>query len=253
MAPGADPVASWSSVTAPVLVVGRGVRPEAVNAAACTAAGLGVLHRRSGGGPVLWDAGLLALDVVLPPDHPLADRDVTRAYAWIGMAIARALRALDVPATAISLTDARVAQARSDAVSLLAARACFGGISPFEVIGPDGRKCVGLSQVRRRQGALFQCGIALEFDAGSLARALAPDPADSGRLADALRLRACGVREYQPRLTHAAVIASVEQALLAQVGVQLRGDELSAGEIARQAALAVGSVAGDAAWPTGTA
>ncbi len=216
MAPGADPVASWSAVTTPVLVVGRGVRPEAINTAACTAAGIDIVHRRSGGGPVLWDAGLLALDVVLPADHPLADRDVTRAYAWIGTAIAHALRALEVPATAISLADARVAQARTDAVSLLAARACFGAISPFEVIAPDGRKCVGLSQVRRRQGALFQCGIALECDTRGLAVCLSPDPADTDRLADALAARACGVHEYQPSLTHAEVIASVEQALAAR-------------------------------------
>ena len=130
-----------------MLVIGRGVRPGEINLAACRAAGLAVLARRSGGGPVLWDAGLLALDVVLPPGHPLAERDVTRAYAWLGTAVARALAGLGVPAAAIPLAEARAAQARTDPASRLAARSCFGGISPFEVVDPAGRKLVGLAQV----------------------------------------------------------------------------------------------------------
>ena len=243
MVPGAAPVASWSTVTERVLVVGRGARSEAISTAGCRAAGIGIVHRRSGGGPVLWDAGLLGLDVVLPPAHPLADRDVARAYAWIGMAIASALRTLGVPATAIPLAAARVAQARTDPLHLLAARACFGGISPFEVIGPDGRKCVGLSQVRRPQGTIFQCGIALDFDPRTLARALSPEPADTDALDAAFAACAGGIRAYQPDLTDAAVIAAIEAAFVTELGVRLRTDAPTAPEIAHENVLAVSLVA----------
>jgi lipoate-protein ligase A len=239
MVPGSDPVASWSTVTEPVLVVGRGARANAINTDACTKAGIRLVHRRSGGGPVLWDAGLLALDVVLPAEHPLADRDVTRAYAWIGAALAQAVRALGIPATSIPLPDARAAQARTDPASLLAARACFGGISPFEVVGPDGGKLVGLSQVRRHEGTIFQCGIALEFDAATLARLLAVDPADAAALTDALGARARGLRASRPELTNRTVIAAVEDALVDQLDIGMSPGHLTAPEAARQDALAL--------------
>jgi len=226
-------VASWSTVAEPVLVIGRGVRPGEVNLASCRAAGLAVLARRSGGGPVLWDAGLLALDVVLPPGHPLAERDVTRAYAWLGTAIARALAGLGVPATAIPLAEARAAQARADPASRLAARSCFGGITPFEVVDPAGRKLVGLAQCRRAAGTIFQGGIALEFDAPGLGTALGRDAADAAALSTALDARVVTVHAYRPELTARQVVVAVEAELVGALGIALepaspRPDELDA-------------------------
>ena len=91
MADVGPPVTSWSTVTRPCLVLGRTGRPAGVNAAHAAAAGIEVVERRSGGQPVLWDAGLLSLDVVLPPGHALAGRDVTLAYRWLGDALANGL------------------------------------------------------------------------------------------------------------------------------------------------------------------
>jgi len=221
-----------------VLVVGRGVRPEEINAPACAAQGVPIVHRRSGGGPVLWDAGLLSVDVVLPPGHLLADRDVTRAYAWLGSAVATALGGLGIPASAIPLADARAAQARTDPTSRLAARACFGGISPFEVVTPEERKLVGLAQARRAQGTLFQCGIALEFDADRLAALLAHDAADRNALAAALRARVAAIDEYAPALAAAEVIGAVEAQLAAAHGIGFAPDALRPDELAAQAELA---------------
>jgi lipoate-protein ligase A len=244
LGPDDPPVISWSAVAAPVLVAGRGVRPAEINDAACRAAGIAVLHRRSGGGPVLWDAGLVSCDVVLPPGHPLADRDVTRAYAWLGEAVAAALGGLGVPATAIPLAAARAAQARSDPTSRTAARACFGGVSPFEVLDAEGRKLVGLAQARRAAGTIFQCGIALSFDARGLAAALGRDAADSAALAAALEARVASVRAYVPGLGATEVIAGVEAELVGRLGVGLAPGTLRPDELAAQAALAASVVAG---------
>jgi len=244
MGPDEAPVASWSTVDRPVLVVGRGVRPEEINVAACRAAGLPVLHRRSGGGPVLWDTGLVALDVVLPPGHPLADRDVTRAYAWLGTAVAAALTGLGVTGTAIPLADARTAQARTDQTSRLAARACFGGISPFEVVDRDGRKLAGLAQVRRTQGTIFQCGIALAFDAAGLAVVLGHDDAEVAALVTALEARVTSVRAARAALTADEVVAAVEAALVATLGITLVPARLRPDELAAQARLATTVIAG---------
>lgn len=251
LGPDDAPVASWSTTTAPVLVVGRGVRPEEIDAAACARLGIPIVHRRSGGGPVLWDAGLLSLDVVLPPGHPLADRDVTRAYAWLGTAVATALAGLGVPASAIPLADARSTQRRTDPTSLLAARACFGGMSPFEVVTPDQRKLVGLAQVRRAGGTIFQCGIALAFDAARLAALLAHDAADRTALAAALRQRVAALREWAPALTIPAVVDAVEQALAAAHGIEFRADDLREDERAAQRGLATTLVAGATRPATG--
>jgi lipoate-protein ligase A len=227
-------------VDAPALVVGRGVRDGELNLAACRAAGLEVISRRSGGGPVLWDAGLLALDVVLPPGHPLADRDVTLAYRWLGAAVASALTGLGVPAAAIPLADARAAQARTDPITRLASRACFGGLSPFEVVDPAGRKLAGLAQVRRGVGTIFQCGIALEFDTAGLAVALGRDRGDADALGAALAARVASVHAVRPGLRADEVIAAVEAELARALGIRLLPAALRPDELEAQARIAAG-------------
>jgi lipoate-protein ligase A len=238
-------VVSWSTVTAPALVVGRGVGRADVNEDWCAAQGIPVVQRRSGGGPVLWDRGLLSLDVVLPPGHPLADRDVTRAYAWLGEALASGLRKLGAPVASVPLAAARDLQSRGDPASLAAARACFGGVSPFEILGPDRRKCVGLAQVRRTAGTIFQCGIAIGFDAGRLAQALAGDDADTTALRDALERRVVALDELVPGITAADIVGAVDRALTDAVGVPLAPGPLRPAELEAQSRIAAALATSD--------
>jgi lipoate-protein ligase A len=247
LGPGDPPIISWSTVTAPVLVVGRGVRPGDIDAAWCAHNGIPVLQRRSGGGPVLWDRDLLGLDVVVPPGHPLAEHDVTRAYAWLGAAVASGLTALGAPVASVPLAEARRLQARQDPVSRAAVRACFGGVSPFEVLAPDLRKCVGLAQARRAAGTLFQCGIALGFDADALAHALGRDDAAIAMLRRALGERVVGLTDLVPGVTAAAVVGAVEDALTRAVGVALTPDDMRPDERGAQSRLAATLAAPDPA------
>jgi lipoate-protein ligase A len=214
MGPDGRPMLSWSTVTAPGLVLGRhAVAPE-VDPAAVAAEGVEVLTRSSGGGPVLWDRDLLALDVVLPRGHRLAPDDVVAAYRWLGAALADALTALGVPdVELLTVARARAAQAAPGP----AADACFGGLSPWEVLA-RGRKVVGLSQTRRRTGALLQAGVPLGLDAARLARLLGRDPA----WARGLAATAAGVRDLAPDVTAEDVIEAVEAMLAVREGVALR-------------------------------
>jgi lipoate-protein ligase A len=214
-------VLSWSTVTAPGLVLGRHAVDPELDRDAVAAEGVPVLKRTSGGGPVLWDGDLVALDVVLPRGHRLAADDVVLAYRWLGEALADALRALGVPdVEVVDVARARAAKAAPGP----AADACFGGLSPWEVLAA-GRKVVGLSQTRRRPGALLQAGIPLRLDAARLARLLGRAPA----WADGLAATAAGLRELAPDVTADDVVAAADAAIAAREGVRYSARSASPG------------------------
>jgi lipoate-protein ligase A len=178
----------WWLVDDEALVLGRGSKVTA-DAAACETAGVSVVRRFSGGGPVLWGPDLLALDVLIPKGHVLDSDDVARSYRWLGEALAAAITELGIPAHALPPSHVRAA---ADGMGALA---CYASLSPWEVV-TGGRKVVGLSQVRRRSGTLLQAGILLDIDAGRLAGLLDLDAATREILADTLALRATGLRGH---------------------------------------------------------
>jgi lipoate---protein ligase len=220
MRPGGPAVLSWSRVDAPALVLGRSSGEPSLNWAATAEEGVTVVRRTSGGGPVLWDRDLLALDVVLPPGHPLAVRDVVLAYRWLGEAFAAALRTCGVDD--VEVVSVERARARRPGA---AADACFGGLSPFEVTA-GGRKVLGLSQARRAQGTLLQAGVPLLLDADRLAHLLGRDTP----FAHALARDAAGVMELAPAITADRLIAAVDAEITDRCEVTLRGDTVLAAE-----------------------
>ena len=213
MEQGAAPVLSWSTVSAPALVLGRLATDPPLDREAIAAEGVAVVRRSSGGGPVLWDEHLVALDVVLPRGHALAVDDVVAAYRWLGEALAEALVGLGVPdVEVVAIERARAARAEPGP----AADACFGGLSPFEVLA-GGRKVVGLSQTRRRPGTLLQAGVPLRLDAGRLARLMGHGAAFAEGLAGA----AAGLHETAPGVTAADLIGAVDAAVALRSGIPL--------------------------------
>ncbi len=117
-----------------------------------------VVRRRSGGGAVWLDEAMVWVDIVIPHGHQLAERDVGRAMWWIGAVWAEAIPEAEVH---------RGAMVRSQHSSAV----CFAGLGPGEVT-VAGRKVVGISQRRTREGALFQCGALLAWEPARLCAAL---------------------------------------------------------------------------------
>lgn len=145
--------------TAAALVLGSTQPDEVADLAACAAAGVEVVRRRSGGGAVLVEPdAVLWVDVVLPAGDPLWQPDVGRAFIWLGRAWAGALE--DLGLAAVVHEGPLVRRPLSDLV-------CFAGLGPGEVL-VEGRKVVGISQRRTRDHARFQCAALLRWEPARL-------------------------------------------------------------------------------------
>jgi lipoate-protein ligase A len=229
-----EPTLRWYLTRDKALLLGNGQHPDAADLAACAARGVRVYRRTTGGTAVLVDADAVSMEVALPAGHPLSSGDVVRAYQWIGEAWAQALRSLGVSeAWAIPTEEVRALPPlpKDDLLRL----ACYGTLSPFEVVVGT-RKVVGLCQVRRRPGTIYQVDTHLRWRPGHLAPLLSIPPADQRRLARRLRGVACGLDELAGRSVPAdEVIVAVEAALAERLGVRLalgdwRPDERAAAE-----------------------
>ncbi|HEU5198019.1 MAG TPA: hypothetical protein VFU32_00190, partial [Ktedonobacterales bacterium] len=106
--------------------------------------------------------------------------------------------------------------------------------SPYEIT-IQGRKVIGLDQVRRRVGFLFQGGLLLRWDAERIASLLAALPEERPLLAEGLRARAVGIDELLGRSISPGEMISCFEALL-QESYQAHLSDMTIGaEIERQA------------------
>lgn len=160
---------TWCEVTRPAVVLGS---TQGYGVVVPGAAGLDVARRRSGGGAVLVEPGRVVwADVVVPAGDELWLADVGRAAWWLGDVWAAALVALGLVGAPVAVH--RAGLVRAPWSSLV----CFAGLGPGEVT-VGGRKAVGISQRRTRDGALFQCAVPLAWDPSPLLAALSLAPAE---------------------------------------------------------------------------
>jgi len=165
------------AVERPALVLGSGQRDDVVDVRVAQAQGVEVVRRSSGGGAVLLIPGrCLWVDVVLPRDDPRWVDDVGRSAHWLGDVWARALRGLGV--------DGSVHRGRLERTPW-GGLICFGAVGPGEVT-VDGRKVVGISQRRTRDGARFQCLVLERWDPVALLDLLVLAPTERTRALEEL-------------------------------------------------------------------
>lgn len=188
------PAIRWYHTSKTALIAGIGQPLSDFDQAACRERGVSLHRRASGGTAVLMTTDLLMLDVALPTGHRLYTPDVTRSYRWFGEVWAAALHQCGIIAHCLSVEDARAARQTLDP---LTRRACFGGFSPYEVL-ENNQKLVGLSQIRRRSGALLQAGIYLHWRPEQLVSLLALAPDERATLTNRLYARATGLADHPP-------------------------------------------------------
>lgn len=164
----------WFETDVEAIVLGSTQSDAVIDAEMCRRSGVDIVRRRSGGGVVhLTKSGIAWLDVVIPVEHPLWDRDVTTSSFWLGEAWIEALSSFGIE----GLHQHRDRLERSVTSDLV----CFAGKGPGEVFLDDGAKVVGISQRRTRSHARFQCAVSLKWDPVRLLELLnepKPDLAD---------------------------------------------------------------------------
>lgn len=142
-----------ASVVGPALVLGSAQVASHLDGEGAASQGVEVARRRSGGGAVmLWPGHQVWLDVCVPRGDPLWDDDVGRSALWVGTAAAAALTGLGAAGA--------VAHEGPFEPTAWSHQVCFAGRAPGEVL-VGGRKVVGTSQRRTREGAVFQVVVAL--------------------------------------------------------------------------------------------
>jgi lipoate-protein ligase A len=225
------PSLRWYAPTEPALVLGNGQKPRIADRTACRAAGARVYRRTSGGTAVLVNAELLSLDVILPAGHAFWTSDIVNAYRWVGAWWVDALHALGAgKARTIPTEEVRAFPplAPDDPLRL----ACYGTLSPWEVI-VGRRKLVGLCQVRRRPGALYQIGVYRRFDPKALGQLLDLNNSNRKTLATRLHNATLGLDQAAGReVTHTEVMRAVEEALLRLHGARLEESAYAERELA---------------------
>lgn len=218
--PGDPPTLYWSQAEPEGLVLGFSQQPAILNVQTLPHQPLPIYHRRAGGTAVLVGPHLLGLDVMLPAGHPLALPDLIESYRWLGETWVATLHELDIETRAVSPAEAhagrdRLKQPATRERESILRRACYGSLSPYEVVATHKNlKVVGLDMIRRRTGTLLQAGVLLHWDAEKLAALLGHTSLEQTTLREGLRERAVGLDVLAGRAIPAeTLIATFERVL----------------------------------------
>jgi lipoate-protein ligase A len=175
------------TVDRPTLVLGSTQRADIVDVQRASEMGAEVVRRRGGGGAVLLTPGdHLWIEAWVPRADPLWHRDVGVAAIWAGHWWTTALASLGAPGCVVHEGSAVPGE--------LGRLVCFSGQGPGEVFH-DGRKVMGVSQWRGREGALFHTCAYTRWDPRSLVELLHGDGLTRGEIAAGVTGAAIGVDE----------------------------------------------------------
>lgn len=141
------------------VIMGCSQRPDDGQMQRAERAGLPLLRRRSGGGAVLAGPWMLSVTVFIPTDHPVAKQNIIEIFSWLEQIWIDTLHACGVPCKGVDQTMIDHSKVVSQQLELK--WACYAALSHGEVVSEDGRKLVGLAQIRKRKGVALVSGLHL--------------------------------------------------------------------------------------------
>jgi lipoate-protein ligase A len=197
-------------VEKPMLVLGSTQRTDIVDRFEVHDRGIEVVRRHGGGGAVFLEPGnQLWVDAWIPRHDPLWQRDVLVAAAWVADWWRTALSRAGLGGDGLSAHAGR--SEPGDLGDLI----CFAGRGPGEVFS-SGRKVVGLSQWRSREGSLFSSCVYAVWDPAPLVRLLDIDEPGRARLLRELAPVAVGLAALGDRSSPAS-LGSIRDDLLSSI------------------------------------
>ncbi len=141
------------------VIMGCSQRPSEDQLQRSQEAGLPILRRRSGGGAVLAGPWMFSVTVFIPPDHPVATQNIIEIFSWLEQIWMGALLACRIPCKGVDLQLIEQSKLISQEENLK--WACYASLSHGEIVSEDGRKLVGLAQIRKRKGVALVSGLHL--------------------------------------------------------------------------------------------
>jgi lipoate-protein ligase A len=139
----------------PAIVLGCAQRSLRTTIEKRTAGTIDIIDRDSGGGAVLAGPWLVSVSVALPHRHPLLGKNLGDSYRGLAQLHLSAIKNFGVAARAWFPSELIMVSALGDPALDWA---CFGRLSPWEVISTGGQKLVGLAQKRNQNGVLLVGG-----------------------------------------------------------------------------------------------
>ncbi|GGK74586.1 lipoate--protein ligase family protein [Amphritea balenae] len=141
------------------IIMGCSQRPDEQQSARSMAAGLPIMRRNSGGGAVLAGPWMLSISVFIPTEHLIAQQNIIQIFGWLEQIWIAALEKCNVPCKGVD--KALIDHSKEVSESQNLKWACYASLSHGEVVSEDGRKLVGLAQIRKKKGVVLVSGLHL--------------------------------------------------------------------------------------------
>jgi len=117
------------------------------------------LRRGSGGGAVLAGPWMLSTSIFIPNGHPIAKGNIVKAFSWLEQIWQKSLTAIGIDCRAVNKDDIKKSKHFSKSNNL--EWACYGSLSYGEIVCLQGKKLLGLAQIRKRAGVVLVSGLNL--------------------------------------------------------------------------------------------
>lgn len=189
----------------PAIIMGCSQRPDEAQLQSAERAGLPIMRRGSGGGAVMAGPWMLSVTLFIPEAHEIGSLNIIKIFSWLEKIWIQALNDCGVDCKGVDKT--LIDQSKQIAKQQEVQWACYGSLSHGEVVSPDGRKLVGLAQIRKRKGVALVSGLQLyPCDWHVLCDVVANDPSKAAVLdglnTDAEQLSGVSASQLIPQIIH---------------------------------------------------